>query len=487
MTSSTVHDGTRDRRLSEASRGQLLIIIALLLATIFVALAVVVNSGIYTENLGTRENTDPETIGIEQAAIDDGVLEAVNEANGNVESASYSGVISEFDAILAAYNRSLEAAFGTRGSYVTVTKTGDREGVRLRQTNESRNFTSAEGAWNYSLTNGTVDEAGHFTMNLQEGSIYEMTLDTTLSALAKSAFGIEFNLTNYTGSGDGVWRVYFFEGAVTDTIYAIVEHPTETFRGNTTAAITDGYLSQACAVQGDSVSVRLNQSTYGGRYCEEFSFYGEDGIGEHSIRFVNARSEFNPDTVLDDPSLIVDDDSPTDRARGSYDVMLGTAEPNETAFHGPGAGEPWHQAAIYRVDYDIVYRSSGTTYTVDERRAYPTRSDPGGVIRQHPIVDRFDVTDRTDDVGSPTFEVDWAVSDVDRELDRVELQMVHVATDNVSDRENISVSNGSAGGTTTLDNSLGLGVTGDDYRVQITVVDESGRATTRSEVHEAGT
>jgi len=39
------------------------------------------------------------------------------------------------------------------------------------------------GAWNWSVADETLEESGHFTMNLQEGSMEEMAMDTTLPAI----------------------------------------------------------------------------------------------------------------------------------------------------------------------------------------------------------------------------------------------------------------------------------------------------------------
>jgi len=256
---------------------------------------------------------------------------------------------------------------------------------------------------------------------------------------------LDLSESTYSGSGDGVSRVYVFEGAGTDTIFAIVEGPNQSVNDNQSEAIGDGYLSLACAMQGDSVSVWIQESYYGGLYCDEFEFYNRS-IGEHTIRFVTARSESDPTGGLLD--------NPTDRARGTYDIMLGTNEPNVSAFHDVGDGGPWHQAAIYRVDYDLRYRSTNTTYTVDTREVWPTKDDPGGIIRQHPDIDRFVVTDETAALGTPGYEVDWSVSDVDRDLERVELHLIHNLSDSTSqteqiaDETQISVDNGSASGTT---------------------------------------
>jgi hypothetical protein len=80
-------------------------------------------------------------------------------------------------------------------------------------------------------------------------------------------------------------------------------------------------------------------------------------------------------------------DTSSDSAHGTYGIVLGTHPPNMSAFHDVRGGEPWHQAAIYRVDYDFRHRSTDTTDTVDTREVHPTKDDPGGVLRHHPDID----------------------------------------------------------------------------------------------------
>ena len=59
-------------------------------------------------------------------------------------------------------------------------------------------------------------------------------------------------------------------------------------------------------------------------------------------------------------------------------------------------------------------------------------------------------------------------------------------TTTIPDETHVSVSNGSASGTHRLVDASLVGAVSEDYRVQITAVDTSGRATTDSEVHQAG-
>ena len=66
-----------------SDRGQILVIVGLLIAVIFVALALVLNSAIFAENLSTRETADSE--GPSSYATDTGstVADVYNRTNDN--------------------------------------------------------------------------------------------------------------------------------------------------------------------------------------------------------------------------------------------------------------------------------------------------------------------------------------------------------------------------------------------------------------------
>jgi hypothetical protein len=76
---------------------------------------VAVNSGVYTQKLAKRENTNPDAIRIEQAPIDEGVLETLNRANGNVETTNYGTLLDEYVSTLDSYNTSIKRDAGANG------------------------------------------------------------------------------------------------------------------------------------------------------------------------------------------------------------------------------------------------------------------------------------------------------------------------------------------------------------------------------------
>ncbi|MBX0324541.1 hypothetical protein EGH21_16040 [Halomicroarcula sp. F13] len=114
--------------LSDDERGQLLLVAGLALALVFIGLALVVNSAIFTENLASRgETAGSDGALAARASVEANVGEAMDRAN------YYNG-----SAPVAAFNRSLrnvstqsEYLSATSGTLVNVTYVDHREGERI--------------------------------------------------------------------------------------------------------------------------------------------------------------------------------------------------------------------------------------------------------------------------------------------------------------------------------------------------------------------
>lgn len=214
------------------------------------------------------------------------------------------------------------------------------------------------------------------------------------------------------------------------------------------------------------MSIRLREGAYGGTPCSEFDFYGD--VDAHEITFTNARVE---DALGDDTAW----------ARGGYNVLVQTTTFDEDAFHAVGEGQPFYRSAVATLTYDVAVSADQTDFR-STRTVVPYRQDPGGILRQHPRVERFDVANNSAAVGDPTYEVDWTASDPDGDLERVELYLVHQDDGRVVDSEAYgNVSGPVASGTETLtDGRLGAD-SSDEYLLVVGVVDGDGRATMESE------
>jgi hypothetical protein len=442
------------------SRGQLMIITALLLAVLFVGLALVLNSAIYTENLASRSSNDAGVCSASdlQQDLRTDFVEMIDKTNARTGTTDHAQISAALERDLGVYNNITTSDCVRKGSWADFNIHDTKNGTRLRQTNESRDFTDTNGNWNWTLTSD-VPDGGQFAMAIQSVSLYEDDLDTTLSTLSSRAFAVEFHLSSYGGSGDGIWRVYFYRGSMSDNVYAIVEQPDQNFSQMSLTDVDDIY-NQTCIARGDTVSIQFSESLYGGKPCTELAFY--DDIDAHEVAFKNARAE----------GALTDD---TARARGSYDILIESTTFNQTAFEPFGSGQPFYQAAITEMRYSASVDSNDARFTIENARVVPHRNDPGGILRQHPRVEQLDITDRTADAGEPTFDVDWEVQDEDGDLDRVELYLVHKDDEVIVDSAEYNVSGHAAGGEDTLKDTRLTGGTGEEYNVVITVVDESGR------------
>lgn len=454
----------------EVERGQVFVIGGLLIAVVFVGLALTINSAIYAENLGARETSETGSCsGLHvQEQLTSETARLIDERNAHTTTMNYSKLDSQLETDFDAYTTSVTRTCAERGISVDSKLGGTSEGIRLRQTNISRDFTSKHGDWNWNLT-GDSPGAGQFAMTLQSTSLWETDLDTLLATLASEAFAIEFHLHDYTGSGDGVWRIYFFQSTLTDNVDAVVEYPNQTFADDSLTKLS-GILDQACSARGDNVTLRLRAGMYGGQVCSEFSFY--NNIDDHTVSYQNARVK---------PPLSDD----VARARGSYNILLETANHNTSAFNDAGAGQPFHQSAITELDYRLSVDTGESSFEISNGRVKPMNDSVGGITRYHPRIGLYHVSDETN--GDPSFTIEHNVFDEDGDLDVITVYMIHKSDEKIVDSATYSnIDTVEDSGTVTLTDTRLTASEGDTYLLVIAAMDEEGRGTMTVKTKTAG-
>lgn len=143
--------------LSRGSRrGQILLITAFVLAVLFVGLALVMNTVIYSENLATRADSTTSQPILHANSMETGteaVIRYVNEHNTS-QSATYSelrtALADGFDNVSRVTGR-----HSLRDGQVTNDRLGtDVDGTWIRQTDESRAFTDAGNAKTWTAVSG---------------------------------------------------------------------------------------------------------------------------------------------------------------------------------------------------------------------------------------------------------------------------------------------------------------------------------------------
>jgi len=187
-------DPSDERRFRDADRGQLLLISGLVVAVSLVALVVLLNASIYSENVATRgvEAADGEALEVRAAAVEEtgALIDGTNRAEPTNHSAAARAVrngIGDLDAHLA-------GAYADRGGVTHADLELLQNGSRVTG-NLSSNATVAEG----------VERTRGFTLDLNTSSLE----GTTQSQAVNESFRVAFS--NATDATNETREVYAYE------------------------------------------------------------------------------------------------------------------------------------------------------------------------------------------------------------------------------------------------------------------------------------
>lgn len=334
----------------DATRGQLIVVTGLVLAVLFVGLALVLNSGIYAENLSTRDAGE-ETLPAHHHlhVTTENIGELISEANAAVVEDDFVNVNTTFHdgfdhwVTVQTDDRALEGrSFDAEIVHTT-------QGTHARQTDYDRNLTAGgdiAGQANWTLASDAT-EAGEFELLLRQQSLLNAT-GGTLEALAGDAFNVRIE------TASGTWRVFVFRGAVTGNAYLLVETDGENFANDDTG-IWD-FTRTPCTYNGDDVPIDIRNGAWGDAddECDQLSFYEEEIVDAgtpHEIGYNNTYTKGTVDDLLDT------DLTSGDRAEGTYSVIVDT-ESNRTPYHDPTTGKsPSANAIIYDATAEYRYES----------------------------------------------------------------------------------------------------------------------------------
>lgn len=300
-----------------ASRGQLILVSAFALAVIFLALAVVVNSAIFTENLATRSENVESTEAldyrhsIEQSVGD--LIGYVNEYNATSNTTLRQNLSAETQN-LTVYTGIQQVE---RGAAVSLGLLDTTNGTRIFQ-NSNSEFTSNESNDDWTLAESVS--------NTRAFKIRDASVDDNFTVIA-----------NDTTSSDPEWEM------VLD--------------GNTEEVVVtrDGFPSEVCSPSGEIESVDVTGATVNGEVCPALI----DTKSGDSLRFASGISggyaiEFEDgDEIEGNYSLVVDNAS-TAAIRDDDYAKIG----------GPGNG-PYATPAVYSARVAMDYETPRLEYQTE--------------------------------------------------------------------------------------------------------------------------
>jgi hypothetical protein len=251
----------------QRSRGQLLIVSAFALGVLFVALALILNSAIFTENLASRG----ETTGGDQAVefrdtLQRGVGNILTAENENItdSSTSYSTLRTRVGNETTAMGTTLIEQNARGGATSDVNITDQTNGSLIRQSVSTRNFSDNSGNSNWTVAQN-VDQTRAFTLNVSRSE-----LSSNCTPLSDC---FVLNVTN--------WRVSMNSSTVA------VETPA-------------GDTDTCSAGSGDHTVIDINAGTVNGTSCPALDFSDAPQSG-YDIEYQNG------DEIGGTYSLVVDD------------------------------------------------------------------------------------------------------------------------------------------------------------------------------------
>jgi len=227
--------------VGDGGRGQMLLVAALGLAVAFVALALVLNAVVFTENLATR-NPDPADDALAyEGAVTEGVGGLLAETNRHSD-ADYATLDAALRAGVAGWDANASRLAAADGRIAAVGLNATENGTRVRQT-ASSTFTSDGGVDDWTLAGG-VSDARRFVV-----------VADPASSSSPAAFEVS------DGDGDE-WRVELTDDA----------------SGNATVTVVDDGTVVAAVTHDDStVAVDVTEGTVNGSAVANWTY--ADGVG----------------------------------------------------------------------------------------------------------------------------------------------------------------------------------------------------------------
>jgi hypothetical protein len=314
-----------DSRETE-SRAQLILVSAFALAAILLALAVLVNSAIYTENLATRSENVESTQALEyRHGVTQYMSDVIAFANENNNTEDYEAIkenVSDGIADAGVYSALQQAQRGKALS-VNVTSNWDEEGSRIFQT-DGGSFTSNETEEDWTLVSD-VDNTRAFSLELTK--------------IPTDSFSI---VVNNTADPNEEWRLNITDDGASDKNVTVIT-PDSTTRRCSYTSIESVDVTGA-TVNGEPCPAMLD--TEDGKPMG-FGINVSDG---YAIEFEEA------DDIEGNYSLVVDNDTLDANTNDNYSEL---DEP----------GGPSVTPAVYSATVKLDYETARMEYETEIRIA----------------------------------------------------------------------------------------------------------------------
>jgi len=299
-------------------RAQIMLVAGFVLAVTFIALAVMLNSVIYTENLATRgeDAHGSEAIAYRADAVA-GTEQLIEYVNENQTEESFDNHVANLTTAIDSMDNGSAPILATGGDRTKVSLMSVTQGTWIGQFNALRDFTSDSGAIDWVLDND-IQGTRSFEINVTDSD----ELDTTSP----------FTIRLASVSGADVWTVQIYN------------------QSGTAATTLDVVGGPTCDIGGLNPEINVNAGTVGGESCDGYEF--ADGISKpYLIEFQNAHN-----------------------IQGNFSLVINSTNPN-SIYYSSDKDTPFaDDEAIYAATIHVLHESADHIYATDAR-AIPGEND----------------------------------------------------------------------------------------------------------------
>ena len=459
----------------DVDRGQLFVVTALVLATLLVALAVLMNAAIFTENLATRSGGADarEALGARTAAESN--LAGLIRVSNYHDNGSYGDLDTALQRGVTDYSATAGVHGTVHGRGVNVSLASSTDGARIVQ-DDSGAFTDATGGDNWTLVSNT--RTRDLLLNVSTPLEPPPAGDTPEDYRRSTLFQVVF-----VDGGGTTYQVFVsFDSVASDVeVRTVVDDGSPALLSACTASPVAGH-----------VQIDAERGTVGGQPCPSLSFVSGLGGGT-DLAFHNA-------TVPGTPT-----------AEGTYEVIVeGDAATlgGTSRFESSAAdGDPYVTPAVYWATVTFGYDSGEVAYRTQ------VRANPATIPRRYGVAGGGETLaggggggggggtpgdwtpngtvsiGTTTDVGGNEYDVPVSYTVDDGNDDMTSIDLVLIDPDgNVKGSQTITVGSAADDGSATFQN---VKITGNDknkdWRVELSVYDDDGNEGSASDTRELPT
>lgn len=357
-------------------RAQILLVSALLLAVLFVGLAVVVNSAVYAENRATREATTSSEALADHPVTQERLGRTIHDANFGDDTAGYDERARNIKGNVSDWDERMRGRRAADGSLFGAQYVGSNNGTRISQDKYST-FMPNDPTLIESIIGHRPDPFGITDRMSWLVAPDVQTRSVNLTVKRESLQDVDGDLLDQVGDlldaivdgsayfwmhfddGNSEWRVTLVQNSSSNQTIAVVNSSDESVQG-------------ACAVKGDIVNVHLEENELVGpnstTSCPAMSF--TDEIGRHDVYFAGS------DEINGTYSIIADRREGPLRADVNQeyqdivdDILSGlncllTLDPlcvfdtfagDEVYAPSPSDGDPYTATAVYNSTVELTY------------------------------------------------------------------------------------------------------------------------------------